>query len=195
MVVKQYDLFGDEINVQAKRTKAQIFEDYDAFVAKFNADRPKTTDECYTPQPVYQAVLEWLRGRANIEGRPIVRPFFPGGDYKNHEYPENCVVVAQKRPVVAKTRKYSDNVITSALLHKKTKGLDVLIYDNEVSIAKALDCGVDLFGGGYLISDAAAARIQDIQDIQDIPLSPREKKIIERLNAKGNKNDNSAEVR
>lgn len=28
-----------------------------------------------------------------MDGRPIVRPFYPGGDYENYEYPENCVVV------------------------------------------------------------------------------------------------------
>lgn len=54
---------------------------------------PNTTDECYTPQPVYDAVLEWLGEQIPIEGRTIVRPFFPGGDYKNYEYPENCIVV------------------------------------------------------------------------------------------------------
>lgn len=93
MGVKQYNLFGDEVKVQVKYTKAQVFEDYDAFVAKFNADVPKTTDECYTPQSVYDAVLEWLRERVDIEDRPVVRPFYPGGDYRNYEYPENCVVV------------------------------------------------------------------------------------------------------
>lgn len=92
--MRQLTLFGEEEGrIQAKRTKAEKFEDYDAFIAKFNAEAPKTTDDCYTPQPVYEAVLEWLKERVCLEGRPIVRPFYPGGDYKNYEYPENCVVV------------------------------------------------------------------------------------------------------
>lgn len=92
--VKQLNLFGEaEGVIQAKRTKAEVFEDYDAFVAKFSAGAPKTTDDCFTPQPVYEAILEWLREKVDIEGRCVVRPFYPGGDYENYEYPENCVVV------------------------------------------------------------------------------------------------------
>lgn len=77
----------------AKKTKQEIFEDYEAFVAKFRKDAPKTTDDCFTPQPVYDAVLDWLCTKVDIAGRCIVRPFYPGGDYVNFEYPENCVVV------------------------------------------------------------------------------------------------------
>lgn len=48
--MKQFDLFGEEVALSmARRTKADIFEDYDAFVAKFNEKAPKTTDDCYTP--------------------------------------------------------------------------------------------------------------------------------------------------
>ena len=92
--MKQLDLFGgDAGEVKINIPKKQVFSDYDSFIAKFDADAPKTTDDCYTPQPVYDAVLNWLKGQVDIEGRSIVRPFYPGGDYKNEEYPENCVVV------------------------------------------------------------------------------------------------------
>lgn len=68
-----------------------LFNDYEGFVEKF---RPKkTTDDCYTPPEVYAAVLDYVRSIADIEGRPIVRPFYPGGDYEHYDYPENCVVV------------------------------------------------------------------------------------------------------
>ena len=67
-------------------------EDYEAFVEKF---RPKkTTDDCYTPEEVYEAVVEWVdENIMPLEGRPIVRPFWPGGDYENHPYPEGCIVI------------------------------------------------------------------------------------------------------
>lgn len=92
--MKQLDLFGgDAGEVIVKRSKKEVLEDYDSFIAKFDAKAPKTTDDCYTPQPVYDAVLNWLKGQVDIEGRSIVRPFYPGGDYKNEEYPEDCVVV------------------------------------------------------------------------------------------------------
>lgn len=66
-------------------------EDYEAFVEKF---KPKlTTDDCYTPPAVYDAVLDWVRKNCDIEGCNIVRPFYPGGDFETFEYGPNDVVV------------------------------------------------------------------------------------------------------
>lgn len=66
-------------------------DDYDAFVKKF--EPKKTTDDCYTPSAVYDAVLEWVAETVDISGREIVRPFWPGGDYENFDYPDGCVVI------------------------------------------------------------------------------------------------------
>ena len=64
---------------------------YEDFVNKF---KPKhTTDDCYTPPKVYDAVLEWARQYLGIGSRTVVRPFYPGGDYEHYDYPDNCVVV------------------------------------------------------------------------------------------------------
>ena len=72
--------------------KNTLFDDYDAFVKKF--EPKKTTDDCYTPPKVYEAVLAWARNRYGIPAdAPIVRPFFPGGDYENADYPAGCYVV------------------------------------------------------------------------------------------------------
>lgn len=66
-------------------------EDYEAFVEKF---KPKlTTDDCFTPPAVYDAVLEWVRDKYDLGDAPIIRPFRPGGDYQSEEYPDGCVVV------------------------------------------------------------------------------------------------------
>lgn len=73
---------------QSRRDK---LHDYDGFVEKF---KPKlTTDDCYTPAPVYDVVLDWVRQNCDIEGCNIVRPFYPGGDYEAVEYGENDIVV------------------------------------------------------------------------------------------------------
>ena len=66
-------------------------QDYDEFVEKFKPK--KTTDDCYTPPLVYDAVLEWARMHLGIGDRPVVRPFWPGGDFEHYDYPEGCVVV------------------------------------------------------------------------------------------------------
>lgn len=66
-------------------------KDYEAFVDKFKPK--KTTDDCYTPAEVYDAVLRFAGRLADLGGRPVVRPFYPGGDYERYDYPENCVVI------------------------------------------------------------------------------------------------------
>ena len=76
----------------AVNKRTQKLEDYDAFVDKFKPK--KTTDDCYTPPEIYNVVRDWVdKNIIPLEGREVVRPFFPGGDYENHEYPEGCVVV------------------------------------------------------------------------------------------------------
>lgn len=43
---------------------------------------------------MYDVVLKHVRKKYNIaEDTPIVRPFYPGGDYEHYDYPEGCVVV------------------------------------------------------------------------------------------------------
>ena len=68
-------------------------ETYEEFVGKFNKEKPKTTDDCYTPPEIYEVVLDWANEHINIGDRPVVRPFYPGGDFETYDYPENCVVV------------------------------------------------------------------------------------------------------
>ena len=73
-------------------TRQETFLDYDGFVEKF---KPKlTTDDCYTPPAVYDAVIAWVRKRYGIaDDAQILRPFKPGGDYESEEYPKGAVVV------------------------------------------------------------------------------------------------------
>lgn len=66
-------------------------EEYQAFLDKFKLK--KTTDDCYTPENVYAAVLEWCRSEYGLGDAPIVRPFYPGGDYQRETYPDGCVVI------------------------------------------------------------------------------------------------------
>lgn len=66
-------------------------ETYEQFTEKFVPKR--TTDDCYTPETVYEAVKTWAVENLHLECREIVRPFWPGGDYKSFAYPDNCVVI------------------------------------------------------------------------------------------------------
>ena len=72
--------------------RQQTFEDYEGFVEKFKPK--KTTDDCYTPENVYNVVKDWAVAHYGIQpAAEIVRPFWPGGDYKAFDYPDGCVVI------------------------------------------------------------------------------------------------------
>lgn len=68
-----------------------VSEEYQAFVSKFKLK--KTTDDCYTPDNIYQAVKSWACAEYSIDPETIVRPFWPGGDYERFEYPTGCTVL------------------------------------------------------------------------------------------------------
>lgn len=52
-----------------------------------------TTDDCYTPDAVYDAVLNWVCDEYGLDPANAVRPFWPGGDYEHYAYPADCVVI------------------------------------------------------------------------------------------------------
>lgn len=63
-----------------------------AFLEKFKAKR--TSDDCLTPPNVYEAVRGWVFRRYGLAPEtPVVRPFWPGGDYEAADYPAGCVVL------------------------------------------------------------------------------------------------------
>lgn len=68
-----------------------ILDEYERFIEKF--EPKKTTDDCYTPENVYNAIKEWACNEYTIDPASIVRPFYPGGDYERFDYPENCCVL------------------------------------------------------------------------------------------------------
>lgn len=56
--------------------------------------KPKrTTDDCFTPHPVYDAVATWVEKEYGVNRERFVRPFYPGGDYENYPYLEGDIVV------------------------------------------------------------------------------------------------------
>ncbi len=89
--MNQYTIFGEVMEMESRQTNP-LKSDYEAFVEKFKPK--KTTDDCYTPPAVYEAVKVWaLEEYPDWQGRPVVRPFWPGGDFERFDYPEGCVVI------------------------------------------------------------------------------------------------------
>jgi hypothetical protein len=87
-------------------TLAEESDEYKAFVKKFKPK--KTTDDCYTPPNIYEAVREWVFARYNLpENTTVIRPFYPGGDFERENYPEGCVVIDNPPfSIVRKIRKF-----------------------------------------------------------------------------------------
>ena len=81
-------------NTPKKSKKLLKRDDYESFVEKFKPK--KTTDDCYTPAPVYEVVKEYVLKNLLPPGNwKIERPFYPGGDYQkaSEQYDENTVVI------------------------------------------------------------------------------------------------------
>lgn len=66
-------------------------EEYKRWCAHFD-DRPKTTDDCYTPRAVIDFVEDYFCDYYNIDREKIIRPFYPGGDYENEDYTDKVVL-------------------------------------------------------------------------------------------------------
>lgn len=81
------------------------FEDYEGFVKKFQPR--KTTDDCYTPPAIYEAVLSFVREDVGIPSHlEIARPFYPGGDYESYDYAGKVVVDNPPFSILARIVKF-----------------------------------------------------------------------------------------
>ena len=48
-------------------------ETYEEFVEKFKPK--KTTDDCYTPQGIYEVIKDWVCEKYDVKEESIMRPF------------------------------------------------------------------------------------------------------------------------
>ena len=114
------------------------FQNYEAFVEKF---KPKlTTDDCYTPAIVYDAVANWVQNEYDLDKYEFCRPFYPGGDYENYNYEKKIVVDNPPFSILSKIVSfYVENNIKFFLFAPTLSGL--VSYSD---ICTALAVGVDI---------------------------------------------------
>lgn len=80
-------------------------KEYKQFVEKFKPK--KTTDDCYTPPEVYEAVKQWvLEEVPEIRELRIVRPFYPGGDYQAEDYTGAVVIDKPPFSILAEIKRF-----------------------------------------------------------------------------------------
>lgn len=75
---------------------------YEEFVSKFNKELPKTTDDCYTPEKIYNFIRDYFVEMFDLHEKRIVRPFYPGGDYEKEDYSGAVVIDNPPFSILAK---------------------------------------------------------------------------------------------
>lgn len=77
---------------ETRKFKQKKTYSYQEFTDKFKPKR--TTDDCYTPDFVFEAVKDYVFKKWNIApNTPVVRPFWPGADFTACNYPAGCIVI------------------------------------------------------------------------------------------------------
>lgn len=66
------------MRLDGQMTLADESPEYAAFVEKFKPK--KTTDDCYTPENIYDVVADWVAEEYGADRDAFVRPFWPGAD-------------------------------------------------------------------------------------------------------------------
>ena len=150
-------------NVQM--TLQEVDDEYKAFLDKFKPK--KTTDDCYTPDNVYTAVLDWVVAEYGIDRDNVIRPFWPGGDYEREEYPEGCTVVDNPpfSMISAICKRYQNNGIKFFLFapyltnfSSQTKGITHVICDIDV-----------LYENGATVNTAFITNLQPGIEVRTAP--------------------------
>lgn len=115
-------------------------EGYDEFLDKFK--QKLTTDDCYTPAPVYDAVLDFVaKNILPLDGIAVVRPFYPGGNYEDlSQYPQGCVVI-DNPPF---------SIISKIIRFYCQHGIRFFIFAPQLTLFSAPDCDVT-----YIAANAA----------------------------------------
>lgn len=133
--------FADLESRMGEKDAAQL-----EFEEKF---KPKhTTDDCFTPPAVYDAVKGWVFGHYGIlEDTEIVRPFYPGGDYQSFEYPDGCLVL-DNPPF---------SIQSEIVKWYKEKGIRFFLFSQSLTAFQQLsNCNVVLCGMNLVYENGAS---------------------------------------
>ena len=122
-------------------------DEYNEFVDKFK--QKLTTDDCYTPPAVYDAVRDFVDKRITpLEGRKVIRPFFPGGDYENlKQYPKDCIVI-DNPPF---------SILSKILRFYCENGIRFFLFAPELTLFSAADCDLTYINAaGHVVYENGA---------------------------------------
>lgn len=140
--------FGSDYNRQSANGHQEGNEEYNEFLDKF--EQKHTTDDCYTPEPVYNVIKNYVTRRYGVSEERMVRPFYPGGDYQKYNYAKDAVVVDNPPfSIISEIiRFYSEKgiaffmfgpgltILSSAVCEKATAIItnNVITYENKAAV-------------------------------------------------------------
>ena len=132
-------------------------EEYQAFLDKFALK--KTTDDCYTPDVVYEAVANWVAETYKIDRAHFVRPFYPGGDYQAEKYAKGAVVVDNPPfSILAEILNFYRDRGIKFFLFAPT----LTLFSSSSSSSTALPCGVAItYENGASVNTSFLTNLED----------------------------------
>ena len=173
----EQELFSIE-NIDMEEFGFDLSDEYENFVDKFQTGTTMTTDDCYTPQNIYDAIKDYVIEKYNLTGRKVVRPFYPGGDYQKFTYPKDCVVIDNPPfSILSEIVKwYNENKIdyflfSSYLVNLNTQGTNHVItkgnitYENGANVATAF---LTNLGEWFIESDPKLQKIIDEENQKNL---------------------------
>lgn len=122
-------------------------EEYNEFLDKFEIQ--KTTDDCYTPDNIYNAVADWVADEYNLDKSNFVRPFYPGGDYEREQYRENDVVV-DNPPF---------SILSQIIRYYSENGIGFFLFGPSLTLCTATDCDVTYIAAGCQVTYENGANV------------------------------------
>lgn len=132
-------------------------DEYQEFLKKFEAK--KTTDDCYTPPIVYDAVADYVAEHYGLLKKNFVRPFVPQGDYQAEKY-KNTDVVVDNPPF---------SILSEIIRFYNDKGIKYFLFAPHLTLfssasasASCLVCGVGItYENGAVVSTSFITNLED----------------------------------
>ena len=139
------DWFNDRKRNDTTRQEGN--DEYNSFLDKFEIS--KTTDDCYTPDNVYEAVAGWVSDEYGVDTSNFVRPFYPGGNYQTRKYERNEIVV-DNPPF---------SILSQIVRFYCENGIKFFLFAPSLTLFTAVGCDVTYIAAGSTITYENGANV------------------------------------
>ena len=148
---------------------------YSAFVEKFKPK--KTTDDCYTPENVYEAVADFVAKTYDLDRKHFRRVFWAGGDYQAEKYtPADIVVDNPPFSILTQIVQWYNDRAVKFFLFAPT----LTLFSSSSSSSCQIPCGVAItYANGASVNTSFLTNLEDAQ----VHTYPELYKALEQANA------------